>query len=316
MITTTRVGTGPATTVKYREMVVFDVDGEENLVVYIGSPNLKTVAAQASSAGGSAADALRGGERRQAAKPAEHKASGKEEPEKLQLTWARHVLGKGFTRHADGTISFRPGEGEVMPYPVLPLPPAQLKEKEGFELTVPDLAQGEGKTVQVVGQCKVAGDGKVTIDGRLQTKIVPGSQPELAIIAYDIPATASGVASIRMTRRVAGEAGEAANGEGAKPGMPPHGEKGPKPAAPAAQQPLTSIVVQLVSSKPVAEELRRGLIAVAGSGHEGQAEAADGGKPAAGETTEKNNKVPSGDLWGQIEQIGTQAKEKSEGAVK
>ena len=148
VISTTRVGMAAPTTMKYREMVAFDVDEQGNLIVCIGSPDLKALAA-----------APRPADKPAAAAAGERKANG-EEPEKVSLIWKRHVLGKEFTHNEDGTISFRPPQGEVMPYPVLPLPPTTLKDKERFDLTVPDLAIGEGKTLQLTGLPKVAQDGK------------------------------------------------------------------------------------------------------------------------------------------------------------
>jgi hypothetical protein len=318
VISTTRVGMAAPTTMKYREMVVFDVDEQGDLIVCIGAPDLKALAA-----------APRPADKPAAAAPGERKPDG-EEPEKVSLIWKRHVLGKNFTHNEDGTISFRPPQDEVMPYPVLPLPPTTLKEKERFDLTVPDLAMGEGKTLQLTGLPKVAQDGKLTVQCRIEPKIAPGSTPELAVVGYDIPAGAAAVSNIRMTRRLAGEvAGQSASEAQVTRPAGPHaaGERNrerptPRPAGAAQQgKPTISVLLQLVSSKPVPEDLRKGLVNMAsGQGLEhgdGQSESASE-SAATDKTSDTEGKATTakGNLWDQIDQLGTQAKEKSEGATK
>jgi hypothetical protein len=300
---------------KYREMVVFDVDEQGNLIVCIGSPDLKAIAA-----------AARPTEKPATAAPGERKPNG-EEPEKVTLIWKRHILGKDFTHNEDGTISFRPPQGEVMPYPVLPLPPTTLKDKERFDLTVPDLAMGEGKMLQLTGLPKVAQDGKVTIQCRIEPKIVPGSTPELAIVGYDIPAGAAAVSNIRMTRRLAGEAAGQSAGEAQafRPGPHAAGDRdrpAPRPAGAAQQGPPTvSVLLQLVSSKSAPEDLRKGLVNMAGSqsGEHGEGESERASESVATDKPSDMESKPTpvkGNLWDQIDQLGTQAKEKSEGAAR
>ncbi len=330
VVVTNRAGAAPPTTTKYREMVLFDVDGDDNLIAYIGSPDTKAATTPASPAPVGVVrtpekrPSAAGGEHRPAAPPVEHKAAPAperkpnvpEEAEKITLTWTRHVLGKDFTRGADGMISFRPPEGQVMPYPVLPLPPTSLKEKERFELTVPDLALGQGKTLQVSGLAKVGQDGKLTVDCRVDAKIVPGTMPELGILGYDIPASASAVSGIRMTRRPASEpAGAPAGQEPAEPR--PRGEKSqqPRPTPPAAG-PTTSVIIQLVSSKPAPEELRKGLISQISTGSHSGSEPAAGEQSAAGErpaadSSGKPARV-TGNLWEQVDQLGAQSRERND----
>ena len=222
---TTRAGAAPAMPTKYREMVVFDIDDQENLVLYVGSPGIKTVAASAAPASPPRPMEKHSVEHRPATPPTEHKPAVAEEPEKVQLVWTKHVLGKTFTRNADGTISFRPAQGEVMPYPVLPLPPVELKDKERFELTVPDLALGEGKTIAVIGTYKVSPEGKLTVDCRMEPKIVPGGMPEIAVLGYDVPASAGG----RQCR-----SHDAADGIGSSLSASPRGRR--DPGIPAARR--------------------------------------------------------------------------------
>ena len=90
------------------------------------------------------------------------------------------------------------------------------------------------------------------------------------------------------------------------------GERAARPAGPQPQ-PMTSVLIQLVSTKPYSEDLRKGLInSIGKSSHGGETET------AAAPATEAGEKAApvSGDLWGQVEKMGTQAKEKTEGANK
>jgi hypothetical protein len=326
VIQTTRVGAAPPTTTRYRQMVVFDIDDGRNLVVYIGSPEPKSI--PASPLGLMVTPGPRQAERH--AGPAEHrpdvpgavaerKPGAAEETEKVQLVWTRYVLGKTFTRNPDGTISFRPPDGQVMPYPLLPLPPVQLNPKERFELTVPDLALGEGKAVQMVGTYRVSPDGKVGVDGHIEPRIVPGGIPELGVIGYDVPATASVVSSIRMSRRPAVEPASQPAHEGAEAGRP-HGERSPRPAggtvAAPTTPPMTSLLIHLVSSKPVGEDLRKNLVATinsAGKSPAPEGESAEQAAGAAGEAGDKG-KLVTGNLWDQVEQNGLQTRQTTESA--
>ncbi len=334
VVSTTRVGAAAPTTARYRQMVIFDFDGEANLVVYIGSPDPKTVAASPSGQGAPSGprqterSAGASGERRPGlalgerivnapGAAAERKPGAAEEAEKMQLLWTRHVLGTAFTRNPDGTISFRPPEGQVMPYPLLPLPPAQLSQKERFELSVPDLALGEDKTLQMVGTYKASADGRVTVDGHMEPKMVPGGLPELGVIGYDIPATASVVSSVRMSRRPAAEPTSQPAREGGEAGRPP-GERGARSAGPAAAPPpppTTSLLIHLVSSKPVPDDLRKSLIGTINSA--GKSGGAEGGtvEQAAGEAGAKSKPV-TGNLWEQVEQASSRPKEKTDAAGK
>jgi hypothetical protein len=76
-----------------------------------------------------------------------------------------------------------------------------------------------------------------------------------------------------------------------------------------------SVLLQLVSSKPVPEDLRKSLVNMAsgqsGEHGEGESESAGTDKPSVGESKPTPVK---GNLWDQIDQLGTQAKEKSAGA--
>lgn len=306
VISTTRQAPAAPAITRYKEMVVFDIDNEDNLVVYIGTPSTKGQAATPAAASPShPAD--------RHAVPGEHKPSATgEEAEKVILVWTHHVLGKDFTRGADGTVSFRPPEGQIMPYPVLPLPPAELKEKETFRLLVPDLALNEGKTLQLGGQMKVAQDGKVIIDGRLETKFVPGVAREIGSITYDIPASGSTVSTVRMSRRVPSESPSQPSAREGGESAPRH-ERAARPAAPPAE-PLTTVVVQLVSSRPVSEDVHKGLIDKITSGDKPEGEAADTEPSAdAGQT---NTTTVSSNLWGQVDQLGTRARNKTDEAAR
>lgn len=315
VISTTRVGQATPTSSKYREMVVFDVDEEGNLIACIGSPDLKTIAAQGS------AD-------QQTVPSGDHKPNG-EEPEKVPMKWKRHVLGKDFTRNEDGTISFRPPQNEVMPYPVLPLPPTTLKDKEHFSLTLPDLAMGEGKTLQMIGQHKVSQDGKLTVQCRLETKGVPGIRPEMAIVGYDIPADASAVSHVRITRRPAGEVAHHSAGEMAhRPaneghaGRPTHAgsnreRPAPRPAAVAApQSPTTTLLLQLVSSQPAPERLRKEVMKLASGDTSESGDHVP--EDAAPQRPSNDDAAPTPARTGPVEharQLGEQLKEKSQDAA-
>ncbi len=339
VVITTRAGTAAPTTTKYREMVIFDIDGDGNLVVYIGSPEVKAATTPAGppmgmtvgrgsekrpAGPGEHRQAVTPGERKPAPASAERKTNGPEEAEKVAQVWTRHVLGKGFTQGPDGTVSFRPAAGEVMPYPVLPLPPATLKEKERFELTVPDLALGQGKTLQVTAQAKVGQDGKLIVDCRMDPKIVPGTMPELAVLGYDIPASAAAVSGIRMTRRPAMEP-VAAPGAQETPDARPRGERSqPGRAATPPAAPMTSVLMQLVGTRTVPDEMRKSLIAKISdnlhSGSETPAGEKAADQPAAGDkpaedASGKPGRV-TGNLWEQVEQLGTQSKERGESSAK
>lgn len=329
---TTRLGAAPPATSRYRQMVIVDIDGEGNLVVYIGSPDVKAL--PVSSPGPGAPSGARQAER-SAASPehrpnlpagerrgilvnpsAERKPGSTEEAEKVQLLWTRHVLGTAFTRNPDGTISFRPPDGQVMPYPLLPLPPAQLSPKERFELTVPDLALEEDKTLQMVGTCKVSQEGRVTVDGHIEPKMVPGGIPELGVIGYDIPANASVVSSIRMSRRPASEPTSQPAREAGEAVRPP-GERGARSAGPTAAPlpPTTSVLIHLVSTKAVPDDLRKSLIGtINGAGKGGGPEGGAVEQPA-GEAGAKSKPV-TGNLWEQVEQIGARPREKPDAGGK
>jgi hypothetical protein len=318
-------------------MVMFDIDGDQNLVVYIGSPDPKAV--PGSPPGQAAPPGARQTDRSAAASPerrpgppagerivnlpgaaAERKPGSPEETEKNQLLWTRYVLGTTFTRNPDGTISFRPPEGQGMPYPLLPLPPAQLNPKERFELTVPDLALGEDKTVQMVGTYKISPDGRVTVDGHREPRIVPGGIPELGVIGYDVPATASVVSSIRMSRRAAAEPASQPAREAGEAGRPLT-DRGARPGGPAGAPPLpptTSWLVHLVSSKPVPDDRRKDLIGIINSAGKSSGPEGGSGDQTAGEPGEAGAKSRpvTGNLWEQVEQIGSQAKEKTDAAGK
>jgi hypothetical protein len=315
VVMTTRIGASLPTTAKFKEMVVFDIEGDGTLVVYVGSPNLKPAAPTPVAP---VIPTPRTTERR----APEHKAPVQaqvqaperkpaEEPEKAHMTWTRHVLGKSFTRNADGTVTFRPPQGEVMPYPVLPLPPTELKEKERFELTVPDLVLGEGKTVTVTGTYKVSSDGKLTVDGHMEPKVVPGSMPELAVVGYDVPAAGTVVSGIRMTRRLASEPAS----QPVEAPRPQHGDRGERNARSATlppPQPTTSVLIQLATTKAIADDVHKGLITTINSTlHTGESAP----EAPAGEVGEKN-KPATGNVLDMVEQTNTQLKEKTEGAIK
>jgi hypothetical protein len=335
VVSTTRVGAAPPTTSRYRQMVIFDIDGEGNLVVYIGSPDPKAV--PTTSLGPAAPSGPRQADRFTAASehrsgqaagerrgvmpgPAgERKTSPPEEAEKTQLVWTRHVLGTTFTRNPGGTISFRPPEGQVMPYPLLPLPPPRLSQKERFELTVPDLVLAEDKPLQMFGTYKVSADGRITVDGHMEPKIVPGGMPELGVIGYDIPANAGVVSSIRMSRRPAAEPASQPAREAGEAGRP-YADRGARSASAAVPPPAptTSLLVHLVASKPVPDELRKEWIGTINSaGKSGEPEGSSDEQPA-GETVGPGGKgrVITGNLWEQLEQIGTPPKEKTDAAGK
>ena len=79
-----------------------------------------------------------------------------------------------------------------------------------------------------------------------------------------------------------------------------------------------SVLLQLVSSKPVPEDLRKGLVNMASGqgGEHGEGESESASESAATDKPSDTESKPTpvkGNLWDQIDQLGTQAKEKSEG---
>lgn len=268
-----------------RELVVFNIEDDGNLVMHIG------VAKESPAPTGIAvaprpAPSARSGQR-PAPAPVQPPAPAETEQEAhktLEMTWTKHNLGSSFTRNDDGTISYRPDPHKAA-YPVLPLPPEGTREKERFELTVPDIALGEDKTLAVSAAWRAAADGKVTIDGRMDVKAVPGTIPEMAVFGYDVPREAGAVTRVFETRRLAGE--PPAAGETPAPIETPRpiprergergerGERSPRPAvqAPArpAGPPVTNVAITLAETKPLSPQMHQALMAAISASQQGTA---------------------------------------------
>lgn len=288
-----------------REVAIFDIDAAGQVVLYIGSPKETKVPGIAVSASTPMTPPTmpRLGHK-ESAKPAAQLApattspsSGDTKPEDLvdvEMTWTKSVLGKPVARNGDGTFTLRP-DGSTFAYPVLPMPPSDVKEKERFDVALPDIAVGQGKTLQMSGLWRTAGMDKIAVDAKLEQRITPGVPfvPDFAIIGFEFSRNdPAAVTHFHESRRVAGEPPSAATerpvehvAEAPRPAQMPHvtppahheghtvgaskSSVAPKPVLaptkPVAAQaaPLINVQISLEKSVQLSDQQHHALVASA-----------------------------------------------------
>lgn len=282
--------------IERHELALFDVDAEGNVVLYIGAPKdtKPTSVAPPAPPPPPAPAAPHSGPRREGQNrpaqpvPAEPKP---DKPKNVEMTWTKYSLGQALARNNDGTILLRP-DSSAGAYPVLPLPPADSKEKDKFGVTLPDIAAGTGKTIQLAGTWKATANDKITVDAKLEPRITPGVPPvpELAMFGYDVSRNdPAAVTRISENRKLPSEAPPAMPAEHAAetphpaPGVhpqTPHPAAGakptpgvkpaPKPAAPSS--PWISVAITLDKAMPISDEMRKGMVTMARGGTPGDSQ--------------------------------------------
>jgi hypothetical protein len=239
-------GQGPAAGVERltrTELAVFDVQ-DGNLVLYIGVPQDKPDAPTAAAAAKARAQ-------RQQQNP----------PETIPMTWTRHDLGNQFTRHQDA-VAFRPPSDQIMPYPVLPLPPTDAGEKDAFQLALPDLTGDTAEDrMTMTSKWRLSATGNVVVSARIEPEVVPGVVPEMGTFTYNIPTDAGPVSRVAMMHREGGQAPAADRGGTAAQRAPAARARGPRPQRkPADIKPPTNVVITLTETRPLSPEQHRVFI--------------------------------------------------------
>ncbi len=188
-----------------RELALFDLDADGNVVLYMARSSETGPADERPPAAAPQHQLRRG----TAASSSSTSTSETAKPEKHKLTdllWTKYLISGPVVRNKDGTVLVRPREG-ANAYPVLPLPPQNVKERARYEVTVPDLAAGPDKTVDLVGRWRNVGTESISVDAQLEVKVKPGVPfvPEVAVFGYEIPRiNPGGVARIHESRKPAG----------------------------------------------------------------------------------------------------------------
>jgi len=136
-------------------------------------------------------------------KPPEASAAEPLKPDSPQMIWIRYVLGRPYARNPDGTIEYRPPTDKPMPYPVLPLPPAEVKPNQPFELALADLAEPGNPTMQLVCRWRRKKDGSIAVKGSLKSQPaqIGKTTVQMAVYEYQIQPGSAAVASVREIRR-------------------------------------------------------------------------------------------------------------------
>jgi hypothetical protein len=188
----------------------------------------------------------------------------------LEMLYTRYVLGTSFTRDEDGSITFRPEAGAVLPVPFLPLPPPQTPPGEPFEITVADLGSAVNRTLQLRARWRVSESGRVTISGALapdQTHRLAGSV-DMASYEYHMSAAPSCVTSLKVSERTPPE-----QSRYPMPGrlnvreaeVQPNGQArpiGPALPRPRQERQFALLLFEFAGARPITQEQHDALIEV------------------------------------------------------
>ncbi len=121
----------------------------------------------------------------------------------VEMIYTRYVLGTSFTRNEDGSITFRPEAGVVLPVPFLPLPPQQARPGEPFDMTMADLGSAANRILQLRARWRAGEGGRVTVTGAMapeETRRLTGSV-DVASYEYQMSASPSWVTSLKVSER-------------------------------------------------------------------------------------------------------------------